>query len=166
MNREGIQENELLDFLSHLKSYPKITLEGLMSHFHSADQNIESINQQVKQFKKMYQIIVQQGFNPLWKHISASAGILNLQDPFFNACRPGLGLYGYLDHKTLISKRESSNLVDQVSPALRLESSIISLQSLLPGEGVSYNQHWKATEETRIATLPFGYYEGWPRSVS
>ncbi len=166
MNREGLQEGELLDFLSLLKHYPKITLEGVMSHFHSADQDLESINKQVKQFKFMHQIITQQGFNPHWKHISASAGILNLQDPFFNACRPGLALYGYLDCKTLISNQGTSDLVDQLSPALRLESSIISLQSLLPGEGVSYNQHWKATEETRIATIPFGYYEGWPRTAS
>ena len=129
MNREGIQEKNLGKFLEMLKKFPKITLDGVMSHFHSADENKNSINEQIKIFKKFYEKILSAGFSPKWKHIGASAGILQMEDNLFNAFRPGIILYGYNPLEFEIPGK--TNIL---SPALSLISKIITLQSVKTGE--------------------------------
>lgn len=154
MNREGFQSQDLAAVIACLQANPQLELEGVMSHLHSADQRKhESITMQIQQFKSMFSLIEQAGFSPKWRHIWASAGIFQLQDPFFTAFRPGLAMYGY----SPLSDKEENWL----QPALSLFSTIISLQTLTLGDGVSYNQQWKAQNPCRIATIPFGYYEGW-----
>ena len=99
MNREGIQEADLHDFLELLGTAKQITLEGVMSHFANADEIDSSFDHlQIENFKKMYQTIVSSVKNPehiRYRHISNSAGILKHHDPFFNAHRAGLAFYGY-----------------------------------------------------------------------
>ncbi len=159
MNREGLQMGALPAVLDCLKANPQLELEGVMSHLHSADQrNHESIAMQIQQFKTMFSLIEEAGFAPKRKHIGASAGIFQLQDPFFTAFRPGLAIYGY---SPLSDKKES-----WLQPALSLHSTITSLQTLALGDGVSYNHQRKAQTPCRVATIPFGYYEGRARSLA
>ena len=123
MNREGIQIEHLGAFLAFLKEKKQINLEGVMSHLHSADTDKESIKTQIAQFKTMTAIIEKNGFSPKRKHLGASAGLGIIQDDFFTAWRPGIALYGYAP-----SENRAENI--KLQPALRLESTIISLQSL------------------------------------
>ncbi|MDR2190583.1 MAG: alanine racemase [Candidatus Peribacteria bacterium] len=89
MNREGIQPSNLVNILETLKSFPQLTVEGVMSHFHSAD-SVQStgMQEQIEQFKTMYYQILEYGHTPKWRHIGASAGLLKMEDDFFNAYRP------------------------------------------------------------------------------
>lgn len=89
MNREGIQFLMLDNVLETLKKYPQITVEGVMSHFHSADAvNSAGMQEQIAKFKEMYYTILEYGHTPKWRHIGASAGFLKMEDDFFNAYRP------------------------------------------------------------------------------
>lgn len=157
MNREGIQIEHLGAFLELLRQEKQIQVEGVMSHFHSS--SLESMQSQIKRFKEMTSIIEKYWFPLKWKHISASSGIFLMNDPFFTACRPGIAMYGYSPYN-----QENEEL--WLQPALRLESTIVSLQSLSPWDGVSYNQKRKTDQACKVATVPFGYYEWWIRSAS
>jgi alanine racemase len=80
-----------------LKQYPQLFVEGVMSHFHSADAPESSslvalekgsLQEQIDLFKQMYYTILEYGHTPRWRHIGASAGLLKMEEEFFNAYRP------------------------------------------------------------------------------
>ena len=111
----------------------------------------------------MLAIIRSFGFSPKWIHIANSAGLLKIDDPVFTAVRSGIAFYGYnhLEHNDPHFAKLNS-----LSPALRVLSTVISLQQLQSGDIVSYGGTHLAQSPERIATLPFGYYEGLTRSLS
>ena len=157
MPSEWIQEQDLPQILAFLQEHKNLEVEGVMSHLHSADVGLW-IEEQVWSFKSMAAQLEKAWFSPKRKHISASAGILRLRDSYFTACRPWLLLYGYHPFE---DEQDS-----WLQPALSLFSTIVSVQILKAGEWVSYNQRRKAEKNCRIATIPFGYYEGWLRNLS
>lgn len=166
MNREWVNEDELLNILEYLKKYPKVKIEWVLSHFHSADiaGKEETINEQIKLFKKMYHIIIDYGYTPQRKHIWNSAGHIKMQDAFFNASRIWLSLYGY---NPLSSDDEYFKIGEKLLPALSIQSRVVSLHSLFLDEGVSYGLIRKSDQENNtIATIPFGYAEWLPRILS
>lgn len=88
MNREGVQMENLPEMLTLIQANPRLELEGVMSHFHSADADLNSLQEQIGVFKKMTKLIEDAGFAPKRKHIGASAGLLQMQDEYFTAYRP------------------------------------------------------------------------------
>ncbi len=164
MNREWIDEDNLVKFLEVLKLYPKIEVTGVMSHFHSADKVYSNcIDDQIEKFKKMYYLIVNAWYNPTRRHIWNSAWMMKMKDDFFNAFRPGLAMYGY---NPLEQSDEKFVQWKKLKPALTIESRIVSLHDLWYGQWVSYGQEYKAYTTEKVATIPFGYAEWLPRSVS
>ncbi len=164
MNREWISEDNLPKFLDELKNYPNITVEGVMSHLHSADDiHFDGIEEQVKKFKTMYHMVLDYGHAPLRRHIGNSAGIFKIHGEFFNAWRPGLALYGY---NPLRPDDPAFKKAKSLTPALSISSRIISLPIARPGEWVSYHQTYKPYDRELIATIPFGYAEWLDRHAS
>jgi len=164
MNREWIDEENLVKFLEVLKLYPKIEVTWVMSHFHSADKIYSNcIDDQIEEFKKMYYQIVNAWYNPTRRHIWNSAWMMKMKDDFFNAFRPGLAMYGY---NPLEQSDEKYIQWKKLKPALTIESRIVSLHDLWYGQWVSYGQEYKAYATEKVATIPFGYAEWLPRSVS
>ena len=161
MNREWIQEKDLDRFLKLLKNNPKISLDWVMSHLYDADSDWKNhVNQQIETFKKMYSVITDYGFSPIWRHIWASAWMCCIDDEFFNAWRPWLILYWY----SPFSKEDEK--LKWLKPALSLNSRVISLQKLTNEDWVSYGHRWIASEDCWSATVPFWYYEWWLRNLS
>lgn len=123
MNREGIQEDQIETFISLFKAFPQLKLEGIFSHLHSADTDPFSVQKQIALFKQMAKRFEDAGFEIKRKHIAASAGILQIQDDYFNACRPGLISYGYspFEEENFPKNQKKTDL----KPALSLYSTII-----------------------------------------
>lgn len=164
MNREWIDEVYLKDFLKVLEANPQIKVTGVMSHLHSADEMYyDYIDVQITNFKKLYMEIINHGHTPCWRHIWNTAGMLKINDEFFNAYRPGLWIYGY---NPLRSDDKSYLLGKKLRPALTIISRVVWIHDLLPGDGASYSHTWKASEKERIAVLPFGYAEWLDRKAS
>ncbi|MBX9809714.1 alanine racemase [Candidatus Gracilibacteria bacterium] len=163
MNREGIQERELAQFLDILQG-TKITLEGVCSHLADGDNlDMTDTNRQIAVFKKLYAKIVSKGFQPEYRHIQASTGILKIQDSFFNAVRPGIILYGYNPLSVEDDFYKNGMLL---KPALDLYSTITAIQEIHSGEGVGYNLTNRVDTSRRIASIPCGYTEGLDRRLS
>ena len=164
MNREGVQEDELPGLIKELQSHPNLIVEWVMSHFFDADELYEStLPDQVSRFKRMYYKVLDAWFTPEWRHLGNSAAMFKINDEFFNAYRPWIALYGYNPlHSDDPSYKRGSNLL----PVLSVTSRVISLQTIRPGEWVSYHHEYRPSDKETVATIPFGYAEWLPRSAS
>ncbi|MFA5000299.1 MAG: alanine racemase [Patescibacteria group bacterium] len=158
MNREGIQD--LKSFIAANKKYlEKVEVAGLCSHLASADEDsILNRNQEEKFFADL-DTLRAAGFFPRWVHLGNSAAVFNINNRALTAYRPGIAFYGYSPFKAA-----EENL--PLQPALEVFSHIVSLQALKFGESVSYNETYRATKATKIAVIPFGYFEGLDRRLS
>lgn len=159
MNREGIKD--LANFLIKNKKYlDQVEVTGLCSHLASADK--ESVLNQVQEdnFAAALNTLRANGFFPRWVHLGNSAAIFSLDNNLLTAYRPGLALYGY----SPFNDEDGRDL--PLKPALQVFSHIISLQDLQAGESVSYNEDYRVAKPTRIAVIPFGYFEGLDRRLS
>jgi alanine racemase len=162
MNREGIKD--LPVFWRQNKEYLlKMNIAGFCSHLAEAEGDGSMNEEQKQKFFSDLDFIQAQGLKPKYIHLANSAGIFSLKDRRLTACRPGLSLYGYNPFQ---SNSPYFELAQQLKPALRVISKVISLQDLKAGETVSYNAKYVAQEDTRVAIIPFGYYEGLDRALS
>ncbi len=162
MNREWIDADLLPNALEFLKSHNKIIVEWVMSHLYST--NPLDIEKQIDAFKMMYSQILDYWHTPIYRHIWASAGLLKIQDDFFNAYRPWLALYGY---NPLSLEDSDFDLWENLQPVLTLSSVVTAINSVPYNEWVSYDPQWKQlNKQDRITiTVPFGYAEWLSRAV-
>lgn len=162
MNREGIQDLE--KFLNDNKQVlKKMKVVGFCSHLASSDEESALNQKQLANFLKGLDILEYNGYYPEYVHLGNSAAIFTMHEKRLTAFRSGLALYGYnpldLNHRLY-------NEASKLKPALRLISTVVSIQDLKKGDTVSYNEAYVAEEDTRIAVIPFGYYEGLSRNFS
>lgn len=161
MNREGFQKDTLHQALTLLKTTNQLHVVGVMSHLANADMSDNSFTDtQVERFKKFYQTIIDAGHTPSYVHIANSAGISKIHDPLFTASRTGLAMYWY---NPLEPDDIQYSSYTWLQPALRLTTTITSLQHLQPSEWASYGLIWKTDKLTTLATLPLWYNEWLPR---
>ncbi|HMY80684.1 MAG TPA: alanine racemase [Candidatus Absconditabacterales bacterium] len=168
MNREGVQIEHLHTLLDCIKSYPNVKVTGYMSHLACADDPGNKLNQiQVNRFYEGLQIVRNAGYEPLYIHLEASAGMINNTDTVgeCTAGRLGLGLYGY-DPMYLGSQSSFSPLGSMLQPAMDVYSTITAIQIIDTGGTVGYGSTWTAEHKSLIATFPFGYKEGLDRQLS
>lgn len=164
MNREWIDSEGLDNILELLKQFPKLEVTWVLSHLHSADSVSDYyLKDQINIFKDMYYKIINSWHTPLRRHIWNSAGLLKIEDDFFNSYRPWLALYGY---NPLDSQDPKFKLWEKLKPALSIISTITAIHRLNYWEAVSYNATYTANETTKTATIPFGYAEWLPRNTS
>jgi len=161
MNREGIQD--MTSFIVSNKSYlDKVTISGLASHLASAESESELNAVQEDRFLKGLEILKEQGFSPRWVHLGNSAYLLKEgpKSPLINAYRPGLALYGYSPLPGQGGEETA------LKPALEAFSQVVAVQALDAGASVSYNETYQASQPSRVAVIPFGYFEGLDRRLS
>ena len=165
MNRLGLQPHELQPYLDVLKLFPKLKLEGVMTHLADADNELDDsfTHGQVERFDEMVEDILGQGFTPRYFHIAQTAGSTKAASKYANALRLGIGLYGI---NPLLPKDEHYQDLQGLQPVLELKSTIIKVVQLEKGDRVSYNGIFTAPKRMRIGVLPLGYYEGVPRDLS
>lgn len=140
----------------------EIIIEGIFTHFARADEcdKISAIRQ-LEAFQDFIHMIKEKlGLDIPVKHCSNSAGILELPQANMNAVRAGITLYG------LYPSEEVVRDVVPLRPALSLYSHLVCVKNLRRGQSVSYGGTFTAQEDMRVATVPLGYGDGYPRSLS
>ena len=157
MNRTGFQT--LDELIPLLKENPKVIVEGLYTHFSSADTDDDYTKKQIDKFKTFYETITKEIPNIKYIHTSASNGLINYKLDITNAIRPGIIMYGYPPYPEIEDKID-------LEPTTRLITKISYLKEIDKDESVSYNQTYKTTKKTKIATLGIGYADGLRRSLS
>lgn len=163
MNRIGIKPDESGEaFLKVLAGFPKLEAEGIFTHFARADEvEKESANRQFLLFAdfvaRAQEIL---GKEIPIRHCANSAAILTMKDTHMDAVRPGIILYG------LDPSEEVTTEGYFLEPVLTLHSQVIFIKELKAGDNISYGGTFTAKETMRVATVPVGYGDGYPRALS
>jgi len=162
MSRIGFQVNEeSADICKKIVALPNIKSEGLFSHFATADErDLTKAKAQREKYKEFVSMLSERGIDIPVKHLNNSAGIMNFNE-FFDMCRMGIILYG------LYPSSEVDPLLLSLKPVMSWHTKISHIKTLEPGREISYGGTFTTTlRETKIATIPVGYADGYPRCLS
>lgn len=163
MGRLGIFHEDAPAFFRKLKGMKHIELEGIISHFASADELDESGRSYTVRQAEIFGRVVEdargEGFAPRYVHIANSAAAFSLDLPFCNMVRPGITLYGALPSADFAGKMD-------LRPVMHLKSRVAMLKWVEPGASISYARRYLAARKTLIASVPVGYADGYIRALT
>jgi len=160
MGRVGIQPETAPTFAAELAELPGIQLEGMFTHFPSADEeDLAFTYRQIDQFAGIIEDVEAAGVPIPLRHAANSAGLLNCPNSCFNMVRPGIMLYGLYD-SAFVSREV------ELHQSMTLKSRVVFLKELPPGRTVGYGRTYTTTRKTVVATIPIGYADGYNRRLS
>ena len=161
MSRIGFQATEeSADICAQMAQLPNLHAEGLFSHFATADcADLSRSHAQAEKFDRFYEMLKERGVEVPIRHMDNSAGLMNF-DNHYHMVRSGIVTYGMYPSDEVDIK----NLA--IRPALQWISRITHLKTLPAGREISYGGTFVTTRETRVATVPVGYADGYRRSLS
>ncbi len=148
MNRYGLKTIQEINEAMHILKKEKVNIEGIFTHYHSADQ--EDVGASERQKKWFYHIVDQLQYDFKWIHTCNSDATLHIKDERSNAIRIGLLLYGV----------RSLDIEIDVKPALSLYTKVANVKKIHKNETVGYGATYVAGKEEWIATIPIGYGDG------
>jgi alanine racemase len=159
MGRLGVPWREWAGFLERLATLPALDVEGILSHFASADADPAFTRLQQQRFDDAVATARRRGLAPRYLHLANSPGLLTRVEAHYHLVRPGLLLYGVAP---------APGMADTLGlePVMRVRTEVLFVKDLPPGEAVSYGRTWAAARPSRIATLPVGYADGYSRLLS
>jgi len=158
INRAGIPYEYALQAFKDVASCKKFELVGMMSHLVSSQtKNNVIVNEQLKKFRELRQILKDNGIDPPLVHIANTGGCLNYDVSDFTLSRSGSGIYGIT-----ANDKFDKNLKLTMS----ITSYIIQLKNINKGEGIGYDWKYTTPRNMRVAVLPIGYADIIPRSAS
>jgi alanine racemase len=168
MNRLGVDLDELPQMLDTIQSARHLRLEGLFSHFGSAEVANEPHNDnQLKRFEQALQMTETFGLNPSFRHMTNSAAIITQPKAWFNLVRPGISLYGYyLPFTSVITGRTDPSLELPVKPVLSWKTRVLQIRQVEAGQPVGYSSGYVTEFPTKVAVLAVGYADGLNRQLS
>jgi alanine racemase len=163
MTRVGFADTrESAAIVAQIAKLPNVLLEGLYSHFACADEaDKTSAQSQLERFKAFSAMLDDLGVSVPIKHICNSAGIMEFgADYKFDMVRLGISLYGLYPSNAV----EKENM--PLQPAMAWKTRVVFIKTVPPHVGVSYGHTFITERVTKIATLPIGYADGYPRALS
>lgn len=161
MNRIGVRWDELNEFAEGMKRFTNLHVDGLMTHFASADSDTEFTNLQIKRFNDSLELLQEKGFRPSFKDMANSPASIGHPQSRGNMVRIGGILYG-LGDDVLPKNIEKPAL----KPVLTLHTKIAFLKRVLKGETLGYSRTFETQKDSVIATIPIGYQDGYMRQLS
>ncbi|HOA55142.1 MAG: alanine racemase [Clostridiaceae bacterium] len=146
--------------IMEISRLPGIILEGIFTHFASADESDKSYTlMQFERFMNLCTELTRAGIHIPVKHVCNSAGILQYPEMHLDIVRPGIILYG------LYPSREVAGKID-LRPAMTLKANVIFVKDVDKDTYVSYGRTFRTDRKSRIATIPIGYADGYTRLMS
>lgn len=157
MHRLGFEHDNINELISLLKQNNHLRVQSIFSHLVASEDSTEDdfTGLQIRWFKQASDSIMQQLPYPILRHILNSSGIERHNNAQFDMVRLGIGLYGI-----------ASENQEQLKHISRLATRISQIKIVKAGHTVGYNRKGKITRHSRIATIPIGYADGLPRSLS
>ncbi len=152
---------ETIDTIVKISQLPNLVLEGLFSHYAKADE-YDKTNAlgQLERFKEVVVCLENKGINIPIKHISNSAGVMEMPNDMFDMVRPGITMYGLYPSDEV----DAQKII--FTPAMSIYSHIVHIKEIEEGTSVGYGGTFIAAKTMKIATIPVGYADGYPRALS
>lgn len=152
---------ESLREIREISRLPQIRMEGMFTHFSKADEiGKETTRAQAEAFLWMQNRLEEQGLSFEYCHCSNSAAIIDMPELNMDLVRAGIATYG------LYPSEEVNKTAVPLKPALELFAQVTYVKWIEPGTSVSYGGTFTADKRMKIATIPAGYGDGYPRSLS
>src|SRR3954452_7872983 len=133
---------------------PPAEVVGLMTHFATADSDLEFARTQLERFRA-----ATESHSHLTRHAANSAAVLRLPEARFDAARCGVAIYG-------LSPFNTDPMDDALEPVLSWQSTLAQVKQLQPGESTGYGRRFLADEPTWIGIVPVGYGDGFSRALT
>jgi alanine racemase len=166
MNRLGASREALPRLCEMLSACKHLTLEGVSTHFASAEVlDGEDAVRQMKRFDEGLAIVRTYGLNPPLIHMGNSAAMSARPETWKTMVRPGIALYGY---SLAFTRGGAQATVAELPlrPVLSWKTRVLTIKDVAAGEAVGYMGTFVTKERSRIAVLPVGYADGYPRLLS
>lgn len=160
MGRLGVLADEAVPFFEWLKALKGLEVEAVLSHFAEAESEDRGYSKkQLEQFLKIVDSVRGLGFDPEFIDIANSSATVDYKDSHLKLIRPGIMLYGSYPAGHFMKKIE-------LKPVMQIKTRILHIKRVPAGFPVSYGGTFTTKRESIIATLPIGYADGLPRSLS
>jgi alanine racemase len=163
MGRLGVASPHALELIERVKMMPHLTLNGLYTHYASAEDDPDFSLAQREQFEALVKQLRGEKNLPPHIHANNSAALLHEPRSIYNVIRPGLLVYGIIPPG---GRRASSSLQKHIQPALALKCRVSFVKEVAKGTPLSYGRTFVAPRRLRVATLTAGYADGFPRTAS
>ena len=153
--------SKIIDEILQVSKLPYIEIEGIFSHFSTSDEfDREYTLMQFRRFMSVVNALEERGLHIPIRHICNSAGIMMYPEMHLDMVRPGVILYGMYPSDEVDKSR-----LDLI-PAMTLKSRITLVKEVESGRGVSYGKEYITDRNTKIATVPIGYADGYLRRIA
>jgi len=165
MGRSGAQPIDAPDIVAAIMASTRTDLDGVWTHLANGDDAQRSATQ-VAAFETAAGLVIEAvtaSNRPVpVRHIAATEGLVCETAPTLDMVRIGLGLYGEIGVDVVPTPRMAP-VVAGLRPAMAVKVRPVRVEDLPAGASVGYGSEWTATRQSRIATLPIGYADGWTR---
>lgn len=160
MGRIGCQPEDTHKLARLISECSNLKLAGVCTHFPAADKKERSFTlKQIEILKRVVAQLKENNINPGIIHAANSGAIIDQPEAYFDMVRPGIMLYGYYP------SQEQKRILP-LKPVMELITKVVFIKKVKKGTPVSYGMTYKTGEETKIATLPLGYADGYNRLLS
>ena len=157
MSRYGVRWDEALPLIEQICSEKSLRLEGVMTHFAQSDETEKTFaNLQISRFDEVLRGLAERGIRVKYRHLCNSGGFLDLPHAHHDMVRVGILMYGVFPSS--VCRR-----IPGIEPVMSVRARIAAIQKIAPGEVVGYGMRYTASSSRRIAVLPIGYGDGFPR---
>jgi alanine racemase len=157
MSRYGVRWDEALPLIEKILAEKSLALEGVMTHFSQSDETDKTFaNLQFSRFQEILAALERKKVSVPLRHACNSGGFLDLPHAHLDMVRTGILLYGVFPSTVC-------RQLPGIEPVMSVKARIAAIQKLKPGEVVGYGMRYTAKTERRIAILPIGYGDGFPR---
>jgi len=156
MGRVGFPPEEAPVIAELIATTPGLHLEGVFTHFATADEDPAFARMQLHRFKAVLGTLEAAGYRVPFRHAAASAATFVMPDAHFDLVRVGIALYGLSPGVPAPALRR----------ALRLVAEVIQVKRVPEGTPIGYGSAYRTRRTTTIATVPVGYADGIPRAFS
>lgn len=147
--------------IQEISRMPGIDIEGIFTHYAKADElDKTAANGQLEKFRWINRQLEEKGIHIPIRHISNSAGIMEMDNSDFDMVRSGIVTYG------LYPSDEVDKSIVDLRPALSLTSKVIFVKDVKVGTGIGYGWSYIADHDIKVATVSAGYADGYPRAQS
>lgn len=162
MTRIGFSDDERsAEICGEIAGLPGLRITGMFTHFARADEyGVEPTARQFQRYQAFARSLEKRGILLSCRHCSNSAAIMNYPEANLDVVRSGIILYGLLPSDQVHTDRI------RLKPAMELKSHVVCVKEVDQGIPVSYGGTFVTPEKMRIATIPVGYGDGYPRSLS
>ena len=147
--------------IEEVANIPNLIIEGMFTHFARADEvDRTPALRQLDRYLRFADLLEKRGIHIPVRHCSNSAGIMRVPEANLNVVRAGITIYGIYPSEEV--EREALDLI----PAMELKSHVSYVKNVERGTAVSYGGTFVTERFTRMATIPAGYADGYPRQLS